>query len=148
MSSSTCAASPATSRTGHRAAGGAVRCCVACCGAEAERGGPNRRGSSPGQAQWPAGRAPACGLRASQRPRRWRRPTALRREGERLVFASPGDDLLCGRPAAYELSTGGGPFRRVGAETVEGGETVSIAVAPRAGRVAVRAVDEEGNRGR
>ncbi|MGH2804466.1 MAG: hypothetical protein ACRDL4_15665 [Thermoleophilaceae bacterium] len=55
------------------------------------------------------------------------RPTGLRVEGGTLRFASPGDDLLCGRPAAYEISTGGGGFRRAGdAEPVEGGETASI----------------------
>jgi hypothetical protein len=48
------------------------------------------------------------------------RPTALRVVGGRLRFASPGDDLLCGRPAFYEVSTGGA-FARVGAEPVKGG---------------------------
>jgi hypothetical protein len=76
------------------------------------------------------------------------RPTALRRAGNRLLFASPGDDLLCGRPEAYEVSSGGGPFARVEAETVEGRETASVPVPAGARRVAVRAVDEQGNKGR
>jgi hypothetical protein len=75
------------------------------------------------------------------------RPTALRRAGDRLLFASPGDDLLCGRPAAYEVSTGGS-FRRADGEAVEGGATASIPVPARASRVTVRAVDEQGNPGR
>jgi hypothetical protein len=75
------------------------------------------------------------------------RPTALRTEGGRLAFASPGDDLLCGRPAAYELSTGGA-FTRVDAETVTGGETATVPLPPRARSVSVRAVDEQGNVGR
>jgi hypothetical protein len=75
------------------------------------------------------------------------RPTALRRSGQALVFASPGDDLLCGRPAAYEVSTGD-DFRRADAEPVEGGETASIPLPRGARQVTVRAVDEQGNKGR
>jgi hypothetical protein len=74
-------------------------------------------------------------------------PTGLSAEGGVLRFTSPGDDLLCGRPAAYELSTGG-PFRRVEAEPVTGGETASIALPGRARQVSVRAVDDQGNLGR
>jgi hypothetical protein len=72
------------------------------------------------------------------------RPTALRREGEQLLFTSPGDDLLCGRPAAYEVSTGGA-FGRAAVDPVEGGETASVPVPAGALRVTVRAVDEQGN---
>jgi hypothetical protein len=75
------------------------------------------------------------------------RPTALRLVGGRLRFASPGDDLLCGRPAVYEVSTGGA-FARVGAEPVDGGEVASVPVPAGAARVTVRAVDEQGNKGR
>jgi hypothetical protein len=75
------------------------------------------------------------------------RPTALRSDGERLLFASPGDDLLCGRPAAYEVSTGGA-YGRAEAEPVEGGETASIPLPAPARQVSVRAVDEQGNPGR
>jgi hypothetical protein len=76
------------------------------------------------------------------------KPTALRVESGRLLFASPGDDLMCGRPAEYELSTGGGGFRRVEAEPVEGGETAAVPLPPRARTVSVRAVDEQGGVGR
>jgi hypothetical protein len=76
------------------------------------------------------------------------RPTALRRAGNRLLFASPGDDLLCGRPEAYEVSSGGGAFERASAEPVEGGQTASVPVPAGARRVTVRAVDEQGNKGR
>jgi hypothetical protein len=75
------------------------------------------------------------------------RPTALRREGAVLRFTSPGDDLLCGRPAAYELSTGGA-FQRVDAEPVEGGETARAPLPAGARQASVRAVDEQGNVGR
>ena len=74
-------------------------------------------------------------------------PTALRVEGGALRFSSPGDDLLCGRPAAYELSTGG-PFRRVDAAPVDGGQTASIPLEGRPKRVSVRALDDQGNVGR
>jgi hypothetical protein len=75
------------------------------------------------------------------------RPTALRPSGQRLLFASPGDDLLCGTPAAYEVSTGDG-FNRASAAPVAGGETASIPLPRGARRVTVRAVDEQGNKGR
>jgi Subtilase family len=75
------------------------------------------------------------------------RPTALRVVGGRLRFASPGDDLLCGRPHAYEVSTGGA-FAPVGAEPVEGGETASVPLPAGSRRISVRAVDEQGNEGR
>ena len=35
-------------------------------------------------------------------------PTDARLDGKTLRFTSPGDDLLCGRPAAYEISVDGG----------------------------------------
>ncbi len=74
-------------------------------------------------------------------------PTQVRIEGARLTFRSPGDDLLCGRAAAYEVSTGG-PFRRVAADPVEGGQTASVPLSGRPRQVSVRALDEQGNVGR
>jgi hypothetical protein len=75
------------------------------------------------------------------------RPTALRLADGRLRFASPGDDLLCGRPAAYEVSTGGA-FARVSSAPVAGGETASVPLPAGSRRISVRAVDEQGNKGR
>jgi hypothetical protein len=75
------------------------------------------------------------------------RPTALRLVGGRVRFASPGDDLLCGRPDVYEVSSGGA-FERVGAEPVDGGAVASVSVPAGADRISVRAVDEQGNKGR
>jgi hypothetical protein len=74
-------------------------------------------------------------------------PTALRIDGGTLRFASPGDDLLCGRPAAYEISTGG-PFRRADAEPVAGGQTAQVALDGRPKQASVRAMDDQGNLGR
>jgi len=73
--------------------------------------------------------------------------TALRIDGGTLRFSSPGDDLLCGRPAAYEISTGG-PFRRADAEPVAGGQIAQVALDGRPKQVSVRAVDDQGNLGR
>jgi len=75
-------------------------------------------------------------------------PTELRVQGGTLRFSSPGDDMLCGRPAAYEVSTDGGLFRRADAEPVPGGETASIRLRGRPRQVSVRAVDDQGNLGR
>jgi hypothetical protein len=75
------------------------------------------------------------------------RPTALRLVAGRLRFASPGDDLLCGRPAAYEVSTGGA-FARANSAPAAGGETASVPVPAASRRISVRAVDEQGNEGR
>jgi hypothetical protein len=74
-------------------------------------------------------------------------PTDVRLQGRTLRFVSPGDDLLCGRPAAYEVSTGDG-FQRVETATVEAGQAVSITLKRAAKQVSVRAVDEQGNVGR
>ena len=68
-------------------------------------------------------------------------------DGATLRFTSPGDDLLCGRPAAYEISTGG-PFKRVDAQPVTGGATAAVPLGGRPRTVSVRAVDEQGNLGR
>ena len=71
----------------------------------------------------------------------------MRIEGGTLRFTSPGDDLLCGRAAAYEVSTGG-PFRRVAVAPVEAGQTASVPLSGRPRQVSVRALDEQGNVGR
>jgi hypothetical protein len=74
-------------------------------------------------------------------------PTDVRLEGGLLRFISPGDDLLCGRAAAYEISTGG-LFTRAQAEPVEGGAAATVELKGRPRMVSVRAVDEQGNVGR
>ena len=75
-------------------------------------------------------------------------PAELRLDGRTLRFVSPGDDLLCGRPQTYEISTGDSSFRRSDATTVSGGETAEVTLRDRPSRVSVRAVDEQGNVGR
>ena len=74
-------------------------------------------------------------------------PTGARIQGRTLRFTSPGDDLLCGRPAAYELSTDGTSFERVSDQTVGGGAAAQVQLNGRR-PVAVRAVDDQGNPGR
>ena len=74
-------------------------------------------------------------------------PTEVRIEGNTLRFRSPGDDLLCGRAAAYEVSTGG-PLRRVAVDPVEAGQTASVPLSGRPREVSVRALDEQANVGR
>jgi hypothetical protein len=74
-------------------------------------------------------------------------PTGMRLDGRTLRFTSPGDDLLCGRPAAYEVSTGG-PFQRAATEPVAGGDTAEIPLQGKPRSVSVRAVDDQGNVGR
>jgi subtilase family protein len=74
-------------------------------------------------------------------------PGALRLDSRSVRFTSPGDDLLCGRPAAYEISTGG-PFRRVDAQPVAGGQSMEIPLQGRPRELSVRAVDDQGNLGR
>jgi hypothetical protein len=75
-------------------------------------------------------------------------PSALRLDGKTLRFTSPGDDLLCGRPAAYELSTDARTFQRVSVEPVAAGETASVVLQGKPKSVSVRALDEQGNVGR
>jgi hypothetical protein len=75
-------------------------------------------------------------------------PTGARLDGRTLRFTSPGDDLLCGRPAAYEVSADGRPFERVGANRVAAGQTAQLDLGRRPRAVSVRAVDEQGNPGR
>ena len=75
-------------------------------------------------------------------------PTSLRFEGKSLRFTAPGDDLLCGRAAAYEISTDGRAFQRVSVEPAAAGETAAITLQTKPKTVSVRAVDEQGNVGR
>lgn len=74
-------------------------------------------------------------------------PTGPRLDGGVLRFTSPGDDLLCGRAAAYEISTGG-PFKQAAAQPVAGGAPAAVELDGRPRTVSVRAVDEQGNLGR
>lgn len=85
------------------------------------------------------------------------RPEKAALEGTTLSFVAPGDDLLCGTAAGYEVlaskqridgSESG--WRRVdGATPAAPGATDSVEVDPSAAKyVAVRAVDDQGNVGR
>jgi hypothetical protein len=86
------------------------------------------------------------------------RPTGLSLSGGRLSFGAVGDDLMCGRPARYEVfraSTAGGlrsAARRAGerseATARAAGLRESALVPEGRGRyVGVRAVDDQGNVG-
>jgi hypothetical protein len=87
------------------------------------------------------------------------KPTGLSLGGGALSFTSPGDDLMCGTPAAYEIATSPSPIdessfaaaRRLGGAPAPAaaGSRVSYPVPTDADRyVAVRAVDDQGNVGR
>ncbi|HKG36596.1 MAG TPA: hypothetical protein VKA89_09185, partial [Solirubrobacterales bacterium] len=87
------------------------------------------------------------------------KPEAPSRNGGRVAFTSPGDDLLCGTPAAYQLATSPRPIdesnfagaRRLGGapEPAAAGSRVSFEIPAGADRyVAIRARDEQGNVGR
>jgi hypothetical protein len=74
-----------------------------------------------------------------------------------VVFTAPGDDLLCGTPARYEIRQSDGPITPQNWSAaapidarVEPGNLEMIIVLPNARKahVAVRAVDEKGNVGR
>jgi hypothetical protein len=73
------------------------------------------------------------------------KPAGLALSGRTLSFTAPGDDLLCGRAAKYEVSGGiSTPPAPAAAGTRQ-----SVTLAPGAGPVvAIRAVDDQGNRGR
>jgi hypothetical protein len=85
------------------------------------------------------------------------KPMDARVEGDELRFRAPGDDLLCGRAARYEVVTSnkaidGRSFEA--AQEVAGapapgepGAAQAVALTRRANFVAVRAVDEAGNVG-
>jgi hypothetical protein len=87
------------------------------------------------------------------------RPERVRLSGRALSFSAPGDDLLCGRAAGYEVLTSGtriptghafsrGRVRRYEASTAAGeGERLTLGGRLRRW-VGVRAFDEQGNVGR
>ena len=76
-------------------------------------------------------------------------PTNVRLDGKTLRFTSPGDDLLCGRPAAYEVSVDGKPFARTSTAPAAPGDPVAITLTgARPKTVSVRAVDDQDNPGR
>ena len=87
------------------------------------------------------------------------RPEAARLTARRLAFTAPGDDLLCGRAARYEVRTADAPItaatfadaqtvEAVGAPGPAGGLDTLELRGPLGRFVAVRAVDEQGNPGR
>ena len=87
------------------------------------------------------------------------KPTGLSLGGGALSFTSPGDDLMCGTPAGYEIATSPNPIdesnfgsaRRPGGAPAPAaaGSTVSYPIPSDADRyLAVRAVDDQGNVGR
>ncbi|HEX6390666.1 MAG TPA: hypothetical protein VFZ89_14500, partial [Solirubrobacteraceae bacterium] len=76
-------------------------------------------------------------------------PVDLRVAGEQLELRAPGDDLLCGRAARYELRIDDGPW--VGFSSVRpeaGGSAQTLPLPAARGRLGLRAVDEAGNRSR
>jgi hypothetical protein len=74
---------------------------------------------------------------------------AALRDG-RIALRAPGDDLLCGRAARYELRTADGGWETVAnVAPAPAGAAQELALPAGAqGRVEVRAVDEQGNVGR
>ena len=87
------------------------------------------------------------------------RPTDLSLAGDKLSFTSPGDDLMCGTPRAYQLRTSNQPIDSSnfdsatplsGAPDPAKAGTKRSYDLPAAARryVAVRAIDEQGNVGR
>ena len=85
-------------------------------------------------------------------------PEAVRVEGSRLVFRAPGDDLLCGRAARYEVVTSSGEIHgrnfsdrtpvEGAPEPAEAGSVQSFELPPDVlSNVGIRAIDEQGNPG-
>jgi hypothetical protein len=85
-------------------------------------------------------------------------PLSLRVSGGRLTFISPGNDLMCGKPASYEVATAKGPFTAsqvAGLRQLSGvpaavgaGQKASMALPRNVERcVGVRAIDPAGNLG-
>ncbi|MDQ6936808.1 MAG: S8 family serine peptidase [Actinomycetota bacterium] len=85
-------------------------------------------------------------------------PLHLRVSGGRLTFVSPGNDLMCGKPAGYEVVTANGPFTAGQVSglrhlvhlpaPVPAGQTAAIQLPATVGRcLGVRAVDPAGNLG-
>jgi hypothetical protein len=68
----------------------------------------------------------------------------------RIVLRAPGDDLMCGRAARYELRMGDGAWQTVaGATPLPAGNAQELALpAGSQGQIEVRAVDDQGNVGR
>jgi hypothetical protein len=88
------------------------------------------------------------------------KPTGAAFDGATLTFTSPGDDLLCGTPKAYEVRSSDRPITpasfaaatpvtATGTPVAAGQEaTLTLSGADLRRFVAVRAVDEQGNVGR
>jgi hypothetical protein len=85
-------------------------------------------------------------------------PLSVRRSGSMVSFVAPGDDLMCGRAARYQLVTSNSritPESFASARALTGapapaaaGRRQSFGVPPGAGRyVGIRAVDDAGNVG-
>jgi Subtilase family len=84
-------------------------------------------------------------------------PTGLELRGAKLSFVAPGDDLLCGRAARYEVAASSRPVtaRSFGKGSggsdrpgVAAGARVTLTVPAKGRYVGVRALDEAGNPGR
>jgi hypothetical protein len=74
---------------------------------------------------------------------------------DKVSFVAPGDDLMCGRVARFEIATGGsreaaltGDFKPVEAQPVDPGAETSIAPPASGAWLALRALDDQGNVGR
>jgi hypothetical protein len=87
------------------------------------------------------------------------KPTGLGIAGATLSFTSPGDDLMCGTPAKYEIRTSGSPIDESNFSAAtpldnppaagSAGSSQTFEIPAGAQRyVAVRAVDDQGNVGR
>jgi hypothetical protein len=87
------------------------------------------------------------------------RPVDLSLAGDKLSFTSPGDDLMCGTPRAYQVRTSNQPIDASNFDAatplsgppdpVKAGTKRSYEIPSAASRyVAVRAVDDQGNVGR
>jgi hypothetical protein len=85
------------------------------------------------------------------------RPMAVALSGRALTLTAPGDDLLCGRAAEYEVVTSKAPITganfgdatpvTVAVEPAPAGERQRIELPKTQRYVAIRAVDEQGNAG-
>jgi hypothetical protein len=84
-------------------------------------------------------------------------PTGLKLSAAKLSFVAPGDDLLCGRAASYQVTVSSKPITaasfpkapRGGARPgVAAGTRVTVTVPSKGRYIGVRALDEAGNPGR
>ena len=73
-------------------------------------------------------------------------PVAIAADAQQVTFEAPGDDLLCGTAARYEASIDGGPWTAVEGAPKAAGSEEALTLAGT--RIAIRAVDEQGNVGR